>query len=321
VEETAEELINRTEGPMGGTSRGSRNRRNKFPAAIASVGLTHISGPRAEAGLLLDLRAAGINGVPVVGDRKNINFSLGDTVTLNLVGVDFRDEFRSVDREPSTTPSRRLTAATTTPSRRSSAVLERRRLEGRFLPDNQGNGNVLLPVGRLGWSNGITQDFDSDGDLDLGAGHRSHQHGLRARMCPTAPPSATRPRPRRRCFGVTPPIERGTGELHRRCRGPNTFVADTRILDTTTAETLIGEVIGSAPAEADRSRSIRPAERRNVKALWFEDGTTTGKNPTNALRRRIAGGDLRRGWRSVQDLNRRHQQLEHDRHQLGQQRQ
>src|SRR5690349_15082773 len=77
----------------GKASHSARRRRKStqlLAAAIAAIGGTCFVGligvSLSRASLTLDLRVAGINGVPVSGNRKAADLHVGDTLTLNVVG-------------------------------------------------------------------------------------------------------------------------------------------------------------------------------------------------------------------------------------------
>jgi len=119
-------------------------------AAIAAVGTFALAAQPASAGLMVDLRAASINGqsLPAGSTEHSVHVLAGDEVSINIFAVvtgtnDLNDEgFRSVHGAFHSTT-------------------------GGLLGNLTGSA-VIVPFNQAGSQNGSSVDFDGDGDLDIG---------------------------------------------------------------------------------------------------------------------------------------------------------
>jgi hypothetical protein len=266
-------------------------------AAVASVGFAGLTTQHADASLLVDLRATSVNQVTVgstaaiSGDQKTVTVSPGDTITFNVVmrvtgtnGVVLTGNFDNTNPATDTRNDDSIQALV-------GAFNSVGALKVNFSPDNQGLGNTGGAWSASGASQGANQDFDSDGDLDLGATGTDPTNMWAVRsgsvaVIPTvAKRTPTNPQTR---FGVT--VSGSTGASAAFAAGEdigggNSGITDTRILDSNTAEALVGElsmIVGTNPANIGTTLvNFVPRANGEAGSLWFEDGSTTGRNSTN----------------------------------------
>jgi autotransporter-associated beta strand protein len=265
---------------MRAFSKRAGHRIAALAAAVASVGLAGWGALPASGAVLIDLRAVGVNGQPVFGDKNAGFLNIGDTLTLNVVarisGTNAVQTIGNFDGVPPATDTRNDDSFRALVGSFNSVGSAK----GDFLGGanaNQGAGNLVQPWAALGSSNGTARDFDSDGDLDLGgAGTDPTYQWAAYASAPQFPTVANRGAPVQTRFGVSSPFVEDVG-------GPNSGVKGTKIVDTTTAECLLGELTfivtgGSGSA----SINFVPNANGSAAALWFEDGSTTARNPANS---------------------------------------
>jgi hypothetical protein len=127
-----------------------RNARRALLAAAATVAFVTLGGSRADADLVVDLRAVALNGLPLSGSNNAktvfVSGQPGDVVTLDLWGVvSGTDGFNNEG----------LVSA-------HGSVISPGSLLGNIV------GGPVAPFADSGSQNGSSQDIDSDGDLDVG---------------------------------------------------------------------------------------------------------------------------------------------------------
>jgi hypothetical protein len=268
-------------------------------AAVASVGLAGFAASQADAGLLVDIRAASINGInlanqvpdpnhEISGDRKAMTVTVGDTITFNVVvrvsGTNATQTVGNFDNSGPTTDTRNDdTIQALVGAFNSVGTLKGDMLGGANA--NQANGNQVFPWGAPGSQNGVAQDFDSDGDLDLGATGTDPTNMWVARAgaqeIPTVGKKTTLPQTR---FGLSiAGATGGSAAFTEDAGGSVGAQPDTAIIDPTSAETLLGEITMVVTGGVGATNiNFVPRANADAGALWFEDGITTGKNGTNS---------------------------------------
>jgi hypothetical protein len=254
-------------------------------AAVASVGLAGFGVSQADASLLVDVRLAGVNGVSNGANRKSVTVAVGDTVTFNVVvrisGTNATATVGNFDGAAPATDTRNDDTLQSLVGAFNSVGTTKGNFQG-GANSNQGQGNALLWFAAGGSTNGVAQDFDSDGDLDLGATGTDPTNMWAIRAATPQAPTVAKSTALGTRFGVSAPFNQDLG-------GPNTGIPDTNYIDATTAETLVGEltmiVTGATGPSGTGSSLINFIPRSNGDAstsLWFEDGVATGKSPANS---------------------------------------
>jgi hypothetical protein len=272
-------------------TRSRRQSASLLAAAVASVASAGITSSPAQGGLFIDLRLAGINNVDVgPANRKAIPpLNIGDTLTFNLVvrvtGTNSAQTVGNFDNSAPATDTRNDDAIAVLVG----AFASFGTIKGDFqggANSNQGAGNQLTVWSAPGSTNGVAQDFDSDGDLDLGALGTDPTNMWVARAAsPQIPTVGKRTAIPQTRFGVTNMGASGAGAAFMEdTGGPNTAVPGTNVIDATSAETLLGEVTWIATGGSGSTLAFNFIPRSNAEAaaLWFEDGIATGKNGTNS---------------------------------------
>ena len=218
--------------PMSATP----SRRTSRKLLAAAVGACGLIASRADAELIVDLRAIGVTTTaPGVVDPKNVIVSAAaDTVT---VGVFARVSGTNGINDETLNSVYGLLQSVGT-------------MKGNFA------GGFAGAFTDSGASNGAVVDWDSDGDLDIGA---------------------------------SPTNSSATGKFFARngTAGGYTGLAP---VTANSAETLVGQFVftvtaGVGPTDSvDLSFLRRNSNGNNVisAALWFEDGSTVSRNPTNS---------------------------------------
>jgi hypothetical protein len=252
-------------------------------AAAASVSFLSVPGgitQPALAGIMVDLRVTSINGdTGAITNPKFVFMNRGDTVTLNVVvrisGTNAVQLTGNFDNAAPATDTRN----DDTFQRLTGAFSSVGTAKGNFDATNQGIGTLVPPFNGYGSTNGVAQDFDSDGDLDLGALGTDPTNMwtaiAAAAQTPTISKRNASPQTR---FGAS------NGTFFSETIAPNSGVNDTKIIDATTAEVLVGELTWIATAGNDSTTLINFIVRANgdAAALWTEDGTTTQRTPANS---------------------------------------
>jgi hypothetical protein len=258
-------------------------------AAVASVGLAGFGAATADASLLVDVRAAGVNNVPIVGDRKNVLVNQGDTVTFNVVvrvsGTNATQNTGNFDGQTTAVDTRNDDTIQALVGAFQSVGSLKASFQG-GAASNQGGGNLLATWAAGGSNNGAAVDFDSDGDLDLGVLGTDPTNMWVARAAAQMIPTVAKKTSSTR-FGVTVAGATGAAAQFNAGEdfgGPNTAVPDTQIIDATTAETLLGEltIVVTGDSGTTAVNFVPRSNGDSSTALWFEDGITTGKSPANS---------------------------------------
>jgi hypothetical protein len=249
----------------------SRRRTSELLAAAtaaASAGLAGLASP-AHAGLLIDVRAIGASAGGIV-TAKQVVADVGVTVTMGVYarisGTNASQNIGDLDGAADaddTTNDDSLNIIT-----------------GSFqsvgpLTGNMGTAagaNALysprtLPFNGSGSQNGTFQDWDSDGDLDIGG-------------------NGTDPTPMwvdRSAATTFAALRNGTDKGYFSGGSFNGNTEDT-IIDPTTSELRVGTlrfIVTNSGAQALVNFVPRPTTDAGS-ALWFEDGAATGKTPGTA---------------------------------------
>ena len=117
-------------------------------AAVAAVGLAGFGAGQADAGLIIDLRAVAINGVPIP-DQKHVSPNgPGDVVSIQIFARVYGSDAVNDEGLQSI----------------SGSIYSNGELLGNLI-----NAATVAPFNALGSQNGSQQDIDSDGDLDIGS--------------------------------------------------------------------------------------------------------------------------------------------------------
>ncbi|MEA2711321.1 MAG: hypothetical protein QOF78_3922 [Phycisphaerales bacterium] len=118
-------------------------------AVVATLGIAGFASPSAEAGLIMDLRAVAVNGVPLPSYQSKgpMYPESGDVISLELFAVVSGTNGLNDDTVTS--------------------------MQGSILSTGSQHGNlsggVVAPFNGAVFQNGSNVDLDSDGDLDIGA--------------------------------------------------------------------------------------------------------------------------------------------------------
>ncbi len=245
-------------------------------ATTATMALMGWSASSARASLVVDLRAVTVNGVSTF--NKNINASVGSTICLDVVvRVSGTNATQSVGDFDGSSPANDTrnddTFSTLTGAFQSSGFVK-----GDFSANNFGGGGLTLaPYSGAGAQAGAATDFDSDGDLDLGALGSDPTNMWYARA--NAPQTATSSQST--TLGTRLGSSAGNTFVED-VGGPNAHVPNTRIIDATTDEILVGELVWHVTGGGGHTRINFVSKTGNDAATWFEDGSATQKNPGNS---------------------------------------
>ena len=237
-------------------------------AAAASVGLAGFATQKANASLLIDVRAIGISGGGSLNTGKSVTAVTGTTVTMGvyarIAGTNAVQNIGDLDGNGDandTTNDDSLNIVTGSFS--SSGPLL-----GNLSANAAGQGvsynTRVPPFNGSGSVNGIGSDFDTDGDLDIGAIGTDPTNMFVARA-----PATT--------FAA---LQNGNAKTYL-SGGVFTANSDETIIDPTTSELRIGTlrfVVTGAGGTANVNFVPRPTTDAGS-ALWFEDGVATGKTP------------------------------------------
>jgi hypothetical protein len=273
---------------MGQTIGGSKSRTSSaiVAAAVGAIGAAGWPGASdARAGLFVDLRLTSLNNDPsLISDPKVIpSLNIGDTLTFNVVvrvsGTNSVQQTGSYDGAfPNDTRNDDTFQALC------GSFASFGSIKGNFDPTNQnGNwGTRMPPFDAAGSQNGVAQDFDSDGDLDLGTSDNNPNQYWIARtgnaMATTVSKRNAAPQTR---IGLSFPSS-SPNNFFVQFEPYNSSVPDTHYIDATSAEMLVGELTWYCTAMngSDVSFNFIPRPDMNAAtALWFEDGAATGKSP------------------------------------------
>jgi hypothetical protein len=265
-------------------------------AAVASVGLAGFATSQADAAMLVDIRASSLNGVNIPNNSaqsKNVAANVGDTITFNIVvrisGTNATQTIGNFDNAGANDTRNDDSIQALVGAFQSVGGLKANFQGG--AQSDQANGNQVFPWNAAGSTNGVAQDFDSDGDLDLGATGTDPTNMWVARaaspLIPTVSIKGTATR-----FGTSVSGATGSSAAFTEDIGGNVTygnsgfiqgVAATGIIDATTAETLLGELTFVVTGGSGSTLvNFVPRANADAGALWFEDGITTGKNGTNS---------------------------------------
>jgi hypothetical protein len=128
------------------------------------------------------------------------------------------------------------------------------------------------PFNSFASQNGTAQDWDSDGDLDIGALNNSDL----SQLFVARPITSTQAAVDNSGSGPTKGYTQGAGGVQ---FAPN---SNETLIDATTNEVRIGTVRWIETQGSLQSCAINFVPRMTSDgALWFEDGLATGKNPTS----------------------------------------
>jgi hypothetical protein len=262
-------------------------------AAVAAVGMMHSPAP-APGGMVVDLYATSINGsTAAVTDPKLVQVTTpGDVITFNIVaritGTSELQQHGNFDNAFPSIDTRNDEALDVVIGSFSSVGA----LLGDFDPDNQGQGSHVAAFAAIGSANGVSQDFDSDGDLDIGglANDPDYLWACRAAAVFYSATVSKRTAVPQTRFGVSAQGASGVqAQFMEDQGGPNAQVPATRIIDADTSEILIGELTWYMTAGAmgdstninyiPRTGGDQPA---TPGALWSEDGQFGNKTPANS---------------------------------------
>jgi len=261
-------------------------------AAAATAGLVGWGTQHADASLVIDLRATGIshdggNTVLPVSDAtgKTVIAAQGDRVYFAVVarisGTNATQLTGNFDSSiPATDTKNDETLQIVTGSFQSTGLLK-----GNYDPANvgpaqgttppSGSGAQINPFNAAGAVNGVANDFDADGDLDIGNAGTDTSTMWSARAA--APQFVTMSKSN--SLGTR--LGWSAGTTFNQDVAPNSGVSEGKIIDPTSAEALIGEldwIVTGSSGTALLNFIGRPATDPGS-ALWFEDGSSTGKTP------------------------------------------
>jgi hypothetical protein len=242
-------------------------------AACASAGLTSWALPNAFAALAIDVLALPGPGYNVSNAGKSADvFAFNTTVTFGVFAtVSGTNSFQQVgdfDSEADADDTRNDEAVLLVAGSFSSV--------GSLLGNFNAAAGALsynsrtLPFRSSGSQNGAAQDFDSDGDLDIGQPSPANETDLSALwIARTSDPAYAT------VFdGVTPGWSTASGASANN--------ADDLIIDPTTSRLRIGRLqlnVFAGYGSSDVNFIPRPTGSAS-QALWFEDGVATGKIPS-----------------------------------------
>jgi len=261
-------------------------------AAAATAGLVGWGTQHADASLVIDLRATGIshdggNTVLPIADPKAVVAAQGDRVYFSVVarlsGTNATQLTGNFDAlVPASDTKNDDTLQIVTGSFSSTGALK-----GNYDPTNvgpaqgttppSGSGAQISPFNAAGAVNGQTTDWDSDGDLDIGNAGTDTSTMWSSRAA--APNAVTKSQSSNAAFGTR--FGWSTGTTFNQDTGPNSQVSLGKLIDATTSEATIGEmdwVVTGTSGTALLNFIGRPATDPGS-ALWFEDGSSTGKTP------------------------------------------
>jgi hypothetical protein len=212
-------------------------RRLAAAAVAAAVGLAGIGPSPVDAELIVDFRAASINGnAGAVSDPKSVQAVQGDVVAIDVFA--------------------RVQGTNAENDEAFDLVSGSIYSNNGGLPGDLGNSATVAPFNDAGSQNGSQQDFDSDGDLDIGT-----------------IPNGLRPATNNRYFLPNAPVPIQDGVP---VAGANPAAEDWLV------GTLTFTVVGSAGStDINFVRRLLPQGTNDPAAsTWFEDGSLrTGTNP------------------------------------------
>jgi hypothetical protein len=266
--------------PGCGGSGGARSSSKVIPAACAAaaavtlgagLGTGSVSG-----GLMVDVLAIPGGPYTVSPDRKSVQAPLGTTVTLGvyatLSGSNAMQRHGDLDGDADA------------PDTRNDDSLDI--LAGSFRSIGALLGNLsnsagevgyntrVTPFGAQGSQNGTAADFDSDGDLDIGA--------LGTDVTPMWVARSGGVTYAALFDGTTKGWVNGSGLQNPGISGLN---SEDTIIDPTTSQLRIGTLrftVSGGAGSAALNFTPRPITDAGS-ALWFEDDVATGKTPGNGL--------------------------------------
>jgi len=247
-------------------------------AAAASVGLAGFAS-QTHASLVIDVRALGITagGGTISADKKSVNLNPGGaTITMGV--------FARVSGTNATQQTGEFGGGGGDDLRNDDGV---NIVTGSFqsvgpLLGNFGIGAApgaqvspssrVTPFADSGSQNGVSADWDSDGDLDIGTNGTDPTNMFVGRS-PTSAHALL--------FGPTAsPVPNGKGWSQD--AGGSGFNNNDTIIDPTTSELQIGTLrwVTSGAGGASSALNFVPRPTTDAgSALWFEDGQATGKSP------------------------------------------
>jgi len=248
-------------------------------AAAASVGLAGFAASQANASLVVDVRALGSTaGANVSADGKTVVTTAGTPVTVTL-GVFARvsganavqqtgdfgggggDDKRNDDRIQTVVGSFQSIGG----------------LLGNLTTGAAGAQvtpkTTVQPTSASGSTNGLAQDWDTDGDLDIGNAGTDATNMFAARA--GSPSAAT-------LFGPLAPAPFTNAKGWSADDGGSGLNANDSILNASTGEIQIGSLRFVTSGNGGLSTLVNFVPRPLTDAggaLWFEDGIQTGKTP------------------------------------------
>jgi len=237
-------------------------------AAAASVGLAGFAS-QSHASLLIDVRAIGTSA-GTVNTPKSVTAAVGATVTMGVYarvsGTNASQVIGDLDGNTDandTTNDDSLNIVT-------GSFQSVGPLTGNLGPAQGANAAYRvssLPFNGSGFQNGTFQDWDSDGDLDIGANG-------------TDPTTMWVGRAAASTFAA---LQNGSVKSYL-TGGTFTVNTEATIIDPTTSELRIGSIrftVAGSNGAANVNFVPRPTTDAGS-ALWFEDGAATGKTPGTA---------------------------------------
>jgi len=248
-------------------------------AAIASVGLAGLGASQADAGLVIDVRALSATaGNTITNGGKTVNYTSGTvTVTMGvfarLSGTNATQQIGDFGGGGDDTRNDDQLAILVGSFNSVGGLLGN--LGGTATAGNPPSyGPRITPFNNNGSTNGLVQDWDSDGDLDLGAGPPTTDPTNMFVGRAGTPSSAT-------TFNGSTAATKGwsNGPDGGATSGLN---ANDTVIDATTQELQVGVLrfitTGAGGTAAVVNYIPRPGTDGGV-ALWFEDGVATAKTP------------------------------------------
>jgi PEP-CTERM motif len=236
-------------------------------AAAASVGLAGFASQHANAGLVIDVRAIGVSAGGTLNSGKDVTAAPGVTVTMGVYarisGTNATQNIGDLDGNGDANDTQNDDSLNIVTGSYTSTGL----LAGNLSANAAGQGvnynTRVAPFNGPGSINGIGTDFDSDGDLDIGAVGTDPTNMFVARAAATT-------------FAA---LQNGNTKAYN--SGSFTANTDETIIDPTTSELRIG-TLRFVVAGSSGSTGVNFLQRPTTdagSALWFEDGIATGKTP------------------------------------------
>ena len=245
-------------------------------AAAASVGLIGWAATQADASILIDVRATAVGGAggSIGGQGKLVSgYSVGSTVTLDvfarITGANSIQTTGNYDGFGGINDTRNDDSLQIISGSFNSVGA----LRGNYDPTNGGGGGAQVGNFAAGGStNGVANDWDGDGDLDIGAADANLTNMWSARSAnPNFATKVTNAFGPSAAAGLSPPFQPDLAS---------------QIINASTSELHLGTltfVVTNPAGDAFLNFVPRPVPTNPGSALWFEDGVSTGKVPSDGL--------------------------------------